>query len=159
MGFLWLSALRHAPPIPSKPRSPLACSARCPQFWLNVVYNAELPCHRADCFIQRWPSEGQRAAHGAPRPLKGLLPAASSTAARGGWLVPQSQEPDANRPLFRVEKIREVHPAYCWMPANCPYRTYRKTIYPALHASLGRRFASAQILPHGKVYLTSPACL
>lgn len=43
--FSWFPALLHAQPVPSITAAPLrrSCSARCPEVWLDVVHNMELP--------------------------------------------------------------------------------------------------------------------
>lgn len=94
------------------PRSPTACSARCPQFWLDVVHIAGLQRPRANCFIHRWDAYGRdKGLRTGIQAVQGTTPGGiehadlakrSAWAARGGWHQPQSQEPAANLPSFSL---------------------------------------------------------
>lgn len=96
------------------PRSPTACSARCPQFWLDVVHIAGLQRPRANCFIHRWDTYGRdKGLRTGIQAVQGTTPGGiehadlakrSAWAARGGWHQPQSQEPAANLPSFLCRK-------------------------------------------------------
>ena len=105
-GFSLLVGPAACTVCPEHPRSPSACSARCPNFWLAVVHNAEFPRPGADRFIRPWAQGVSPGAAGRPN---GIIRAASGTAARDGWCMPQRQGPAAGLPsLFSVKKTAEA---------------------------------------------------
>ena len=109
--FSWFPALLHAQPVPSTTAAPLrrACSARCPEVWLDVVHNMELPRLKlitlgASCIREGEPWETARRGNLLGRPRSWVC-AASGPAARDGWHQPQGRQPKRTPAhLFSVEK-------------------------------------------------------
>lgn len=95
-----MHCLSRAPP------QPFGLLGTMPQLWLDVVHDAEFPRPGADRFIRPWAHGVSPGAAGRPN---GIIRAASGTAARDGWCMPQRQGPAAGLPsLFSVEKTAEA---------------------------------------------------
>lgn len=94
---------------PEHPRSPSACSARCPDFWLDVVHDAEFPRPGADCFIRPW---AQGVSPGGRWPSKRHNPSGIGHGG-SGWVV-HAAAPGARRrpplPFLRRKDSRSPWP-------------------------------------------------
>lgn len=107
------------------PHRPSPCSVRCPDFWLDVVHDAEFPRPGADCFIRPW---AQGVSPGGRGPSKRHNPSGIGHGGSGWVAHAAGEEGSTNFPVrFSVEKT----PA-----ANTRCRQYDATgndlyLYPA----------------------------
>lgn len=91
------------------PHRPSPCSVRCPDFWLDVVHDAEFPRPGADCFIRPW---AQGVSPGGRGPSKRHNPSGIGHGG-SGWVV-HAAAPGARRrpplPFLRRKDSRSPWP-------------------------------------------------